>query len=246
MLDALVYNRRIFGESIHRRAVLALAILKAALRSRLFLGLAILDAFFVMLHIFLGTRAFSLLEHPVKFFRLGEEYGLPELLEHLLLSSAAAACLVLAFKIKQNSYLMVLGIILCLLADNLLQLHEHFGAVISPSDQNLGELAIMGANGTIFLLTALFFYNTASAHTQPFLAAIMMCFAWLAIFGIAIDFANGGIAPYTTAKAFFLLVEEVAELLGMSLLAVILIRRSVESLRDDKRTTNHSAAPGVA
>lgn len=193
------------------------------------------DLIYIVLH-FLNAFA---LNSTYSLLSLERDRGYPEMYQYLKFCWIVALLLLITWKKRTWHYVIWMGVFLCFLADDSLQIHERIGRSIAANLdfipplglrlQDLGELAFSATVGSFLLIPLILAYMSGSRVFKKTSQDIFLLILLLIFFGIVVDM--GHIAINLGRKVEFILgvIEDGGEMLTVSLMAWYFFLLSVRS-----------------
>jgi hypothetical protein len=212
----------------------------------LFLILLSIDLAFLGLH---GLKEF-IPRLDVSLFRLESDGGLAESFQYIKELAIIVFLLVIGRRRSGFAYLSWVTLFLYVLCDDLFMIHESAGLYISDvfelsnplvRSRDVGELLVSLTAGTLLFGIIGFAYVFGSKAFRAFSHDLIVLFGLLAFFGIVVDLIH---AMFTFNRLYSFLmaaVEEVGEMLVMSLIVIYAYGVSALDPSADFRVTNKVA-----
>jgi hypothetical protein len=182
------------------------------------------DLGFIVLHL-----GFAMIKHPAKeMYSLGTEGGYPELYQYLKWFWMAALMARQSLNLRSWSYGTWGLLFAYLLFDDALAIHEILGARLAGSlaltpflgakPQDLGELIVTAAAGSILLGSILIAYWRAGAPIRRFSLDMALLLCGLAFFGIAMDLVHSALGENDWVNLMLVVFEDGGEMLVASVM----------------------------
>lgn len=208
--------------SRHFRA--ALDLLSCTIRSRLSLALLAIDCAFILLHIFVATRPWETPGSAIQYLRIDKEGGVAEIFETALLLAGLTATAVLIRRTNDAAYWMVAALILYLLIDNSLGIHESLGPILQTANPAIGEALPSLVAAAIFVPWGLVSVWRSSGLTSTVLTAFGLTVSYIAFFGVGVDALHRFlILPHTPLDGAVTVLEDGNELIGLTVLGTLML-----------------------
>lgn len=199
------------------------------------LGLLLLaDLTLIALHVSLKTVG----EPSGYTFDLGIDRGYGEFFQYVHTLWAGALALLLAVRARTavlGAWALVCGYFL---ADDWLQLHEHYGVVIGSRlpelgamSTHVGEMVWMAAVGVVAVVVVGVAHARASSEWRAVSAMLMVLFGVLVLFGVVIDAVHSALLGIATLDLVLTTIEDGGELVVMSLVVTFLFAVAVTGHR---------------